>query len=235
MADLVNEEVIANTGRDPTIEKDSNNKLSLPCLFQQPNKWSLEPQLATFYNQVSSKRLDKSQMESYLEIPSPENIKAKSKLDQHYKALLEGKNFHRTLKQDEGLANTQAMFQSAMGPLAYAWQITHGLYQGLLPTDEEGESMDEDRKMEVQQAKELMDSMNAGVVLFGQAMNRLVYERRVQVLGDLNTPQLAKAKLKAAEASFAEEESDELFGKTFREDVKEQNKTIESLDLAPKQ
>ena len=85
---------------------------------------------------------------------------------------------------------------------------------------------------------ELCKSLNAGIWLLGQGINKISYHQRLQVLSAIaRTKEEAKQKFKEKEDLLGEDKSDQLFGAKFREatktDVEDLKATCKTLGLNP--
>ena len=86
---------------------------------------------------------------------------------------------------------------------------------------------------------ELCKSLNAGIWLLGQGLNKISYHRRLQVLSAIaRTKEEAKQKFKEKEDLLGEDKSDQLFGAIFREATKTEAEdlkaTCKTLGINPK-
>ena len=102
-----------------------------------------------------------------------------------------------------------------MGPLAAAW---HGLQS--VVRQEDGEEPDPENIL-----KNLTDS----VVLLGQAINKMAYERRLSVLAELSDVKNTKRQLRDNQEDINKEQKF-LFGEEFQKHIKTLAKAQESAE-----
>ena len=100
------------------------------------------------------------------------------------------------------------MLADALGPLAHAWSSTQDLYGRVI--DDKNTPADFKEWLD-----ELCKSLNAGIWLVGQGINKISYHRRLQVLSAI-----AKTK---EEAKHTLKEKEDILGRTSQTSFSEQN------------
>ena len=88
---------------------------------------------------------------------------------------------------------SRGALEKVVGPLASTWKFVQDIYEKLSPLDEEDVQQPSE---ELEEAGELLGLINAAVVTFGQAANRVGYERCLNVLTALADEKRAKRLLK---------------------------------------
>ena len=131
------------------------------------------------------------------------------------KALLEKKGLNRAITLDEEQQKVHFRLFQIMGPLAAA---RHGLQS--VVRQEDGEEPDPENIL-----KNLTDS----VVLLGQAINKMAYERRLSVLTELSDVKNAKRQLRDNQEDINKEQKF-LFGEEFQKHIKTLAKAQESAE-----
>lgn len=139
--------------------------------------------------------------------PVPSNIQGPKKLDDFFKELLEEKKKRSELFWDSNLERMQQKTLNVFGPLSKVWM-----------TLEEANNAKDD-KVEIP-LEDLTTSLEQSVMLLGQAVNSMTYQRRCNALSAvMNDTRKIKSTVKEQAALFASNKDDNLFGKPFRKHV----------------
>eukprot|EP00112_Aurelia_sp_Birch-Aquarium-sp1_P019803 Seg4970.3 transcript_id=Seg4970.3/GoldUCD/mRNA.D3Y31 product="hypothetical protein" protein_id=Seg4970.3/GoldUCD/D3Y31 len=139
--------------------------------------------------------------------PVPSNIQGPKKLDDFFKELLEEKKKRSELFWDSNLERMQQKTLNVFGPLSKVWM-----------TLEEANNAKDD-KVEIP-LEDLTTSLEHSVMLLGQAVNSMTYQRRCNALSAvMNDTRKIKSTVKEQAALFASNKDDNLFGKPFRKHV----------------
>ena len=139
--------------------------------------------------------------------PVPANIQGPKKLDDLFKELLEEKKKETELFWDSNLERIQQKTLHVFGPLSKVWM-----------TIEEANDA-ESTKVEIP-LEDLTTSLEQSVMLLGQAINSMTYQRRCNALSAvMSDTRKIKSTVKEQAALFASNKDDNLFGKPFRKHV----------------
>ena len=131
------------------------------------------------------------------------------------KALLEKKGLNRAITLNEEQQKVHSRLFQIMGPLAAAWHCLQSVVR-----QEDDEEPDPEKIL-----KNLTDS----VVLLGQAINKMAYERRLSVLAELSDVKNAKRQLKDNQEDINKEQKF-LFGEEFQKHIKTLAKAQDSAE-----
>ena len=141
--------------------------------------------------------------------PVPANIQGPKKLDDLFKELLEEKKKKTELFWDSNLERIQQKTFHVFGPLSKVWM-----------TIEEANDA-ESTKVEIP-LEDLTTSLEQSVMLLGQAINSMTYQRRCNALSAvMSDTRKIKSTVKEQAALFASNKDDNLFGKPFRKHVRD--------------
>lgn len=144
--------------------------------------------------------------------PVPRNIDPVKTLDPSLTKILEGKQ--ETLA-DKDLETLQSKIRDVMGPLSRIWTIM----------DEASNKENDDRGEKESSLDDLLRLLEKSVMLLGQANNKVVYFRRLNILNlSLHSKSDAKGMLKTYANLLSKSSDSELFGKDFRKEVMDSNK-----------
>ena len=166
--------------------------------------------MATFLQERCQSEKD---LEEFTSTPAPKNISAATRLDPFIKALLEKKGLNKIVSQDGENQKIHDKLYSVLGPLSAAWLKLQDVVNDDVEID----------------PGEVLGHLNDAVVLVGQVINKVTYERRLSILAGLNDVKQAKALIKDnvedlnSEAKF-------LFGENFQKHVKATAKAQESAE-----
>ena len=151
---------------------------------------------------------DKNLKDSILnENPVPTNITKPRKLDDYYKELLEENRAKRELTLDSTMEKIQSKTLNTMGPLSKLWFRFE-------------EALAQENNMVQLDLDELIQYLEQSVMLVGQAFNVVTYNQRLNVLSAVQDKQKAKNIIKD-QAELLEKPSGDLFGRVFRDHLKE--------------
>ena len=139
--------------------------------------------------------------------PVPANIQGPKKLDDLFKELLEEKKKKTELFWDSNLERIQQKTLHVFCPLSKVWM-----------TIEEANDA-ESTKVEIP-LEDLTTSLEQSVMLLGQAINSMTYQRRCNASSAvMSDTRKIKSTVKEQAALFASNKDDNLFGKPFRKHV----------------
>ena len=139
--------------------------------------------------------------------PVPANIQGPKKLDDLFKELLKEKKKKTELFWDSNSERIQQKTLHVFGPLSKVWM-----------TIEEANDA-ESTKVEIP-LEDLTTSLEQSVMLLGQAINSMTYQRRCNALSAvMSDTRKIKSTVKEQAALFASNKDDNLFGKHFRKHV----------------
>ena len=141
------------------------------------------------------------------ENPVPTNIPKPRKLDEYYKELLEENRAKTELTLDGTLEKIQSKTLNIMGPLSKLWFRFE-------------EALAQENNMVQLNLNELIQYLEQSVMLVGQAINVITFNRRLNVLSAVHHMQKAKNIIKD-QAELLEKPSVDLFGRVFRDHMKE--------------
>ena len=168
------------------------------------SSWSLDDDLKGFFHKYSVKYFaDKSLEETVGEYPQPTNVKA-LELDANMETLIKKEGKTVVLERDNDLLRISKKLLAVMGPLGRAW------------TSLEEYRVDTTDSVQVN-PEEMADQLQKSVILLGQTLNAITYQRRLNVMSSLGDAKEARAMLrdeKVTEALLTSEEK-VLFGKPF--------------------
>ena len=178
---------------------------------KEQHEWEFPDELASYANKYLQKFVqDKNLKGSILnENPVPTNITKPRKLDKYYTELLEENRAKRELTLD-GTLKIQSKTLNIMGPLSKLWFRFE-------------EALAQENNMVRLDLNELIQYLEQSVMLVGQAFNAfnvITYTRRLNVLSAVQDKQKAKNIIKD-QAELSEKPSLDLFGRVFRDHVKE--------------
>ena len=122
--------------------------------------------------------MTEKELEEFTEIPVPGNVNVPTKLDPFMKVLLEKKGLNKSVSVDEEMEKLHNRLYQMAGPLGKAWSSIQRYVQR---DSEDGPD-----------PEETLQSLNSVMVLLGQTINKVTYERRVAVLATLNDVKKAK-------------------------------------------
>ena len=181
---------------------------------EEQHEWELPDELASYANKYLQKFVqDKNSKDSILnENPVLTNITKPRKLDDYYKELLEENRAKRELTLDGTLEKIQSKKLNIMGPLSKLWFRFE-------------EVLDQENNMVQLDLNELIQYLEQSVMLVGQAFNVVTYNQRLIVLSAVHNKQKAK-NIIIDQAELLEKPSVDLFGRVFRDHVKETVKVM---------
>ena len=187
---------------------------SLPEIKSNRNEWKLPTELREFFVERCQNHLSERELEEFKEINTPKNVPVPTKLDPFMKALLEKRGHHKVVSADEEWQRVHSRLYEITGPLGKVWSQV----QTYLHTEEE--NLD---------PEEVLGQLNASIVLLGQAINKVAYERRLSVLAALTDAKTAKKDLKD-NLEDINKENKLLFGEQFQKQIKTVTKAQESAE-----
>ena len=156
-----------------------------------------------FYKFISEKDLKESVLKQN---PVPGNLKKPGKLDDYFSEMLEKRKKKRDLSLDHIFERLQTKIQQIMGPLCKAWfRIEEKIADPSVGLD----------------PNELSQYIEQTVMLSGQASNAIAYNRRLNALTAIGTENLKAKNVLKEQAKLFENPSNELFGKPFRNHMKD--------------
>ena len=198
------------------VESKKKKVFVLPEIRAKNIEWELpSSELADFLQERCQNYLGEKELESFLETPTPKNINKPIKLDPFMKALLEKKGLNRAITLDEEQQKVHSRLFQIMGPLAAAW---HGLQSVVRQEDDEEPD-----------PEKILKNLTDSVVLLGQAINTMAYERRLSVLAELSDVKNAKRQLKDNQEDINKEQKF-LFGEEFQKHIKTLAKAQDSAE-----
>ena len=140
------------------------------------------------------------------ENPVPLNITKPVKLDEYYKELLK-ENRAKKLALDGILEKIQSKTLNVMGPSSKLWFRFE-------------EALAQENDLVQLDLNELTQYLGQSVMLVGQAFNVITHIRSLNVVSAVQDKQKAKSIVKD-QAELLEKPSEDLFGRVFRDHVKE--------------
>ena len=190
-------------------------KFFLPEIKSKKKDWQLPEELADFFKERCQSHMSDRDLEEFLEVPVPSNLDYPTKLDPFMKALLEKKGLNKTLSVDDEMQKLHSRLFQIMGPLGKAWSSIQSITQS---DEEEGPD-----------PEEILKDLNSTIVLLGQTINKMAYERRLSVLSALNDAKSAKRQIKDNLDDINKEKKC-LFGDEFQKHIKTLTKAQESAE-----
>ena len=145
--------------------------------LNKKKEWKLPDELADVFEERCQSHMSEKELEVFLEIPVPKNINTPTKLDPFMKVWLEKKRLNRVVSVDEEMQRLQQKLYLVTGPLGRVWSSIQQYIQG------NEEELD---------PQEVLTNLNASVVLLGQAINKIAYERRLTILAAVDDIKHAK-------------------------------------------
>ena len=189
-------------------------RFSLPKISTKAAAWNLPEELAAFLQERCTTHLSEKELEEFTTTAAPNNIKGALKLDPFMRTLLERKGMNRVLSIDDEQQKIHEKLFQVMGPLSAAWLAVQNVVNG------EEEDPDPDT---------VLKHLNDSLVLLGQAINKIGYERRLAILSTLNDNKQARKQLRENQDEI-NKESKFLFGEEFQKQLKACAKAQESAD-----
>ena len=184
----------------------------MPKTTAEMNEWELPKNMAKYLNQVSNKHLkDSLARKEILEAhPVPKNVPPTPELDAITRSILQRANRNVVLSKEKNLRECQNKLRDVWGPLGRMW-----VYITALQDNEEICKL-----MDVPLVKKTMDQI---ALLTGQAQVKMQFERRMLILESTSNSHARARKLLDDHKDILEEgdRKGELFGKEFREKVRE--------------
>ncbi|XP_066916004.1 uncharacterized protein [Clytia hemisphaerica] len=217
MAD--NEQAVGGRPGSPIPEEvqPPAKRFMLPDIKSESTSWELSEELAEFLQNRNQTYLQEKELEVFTTIQPPKNIKTATKLDPFMKALLDKKGLHKIVSQDNENQKIHERLFQVLGPLSSAWQKMQDVVNG----GDEVEEID---------PATVLGNLNDAVVILGQVINKVTYERRLSILAGLNDVKQAKSLIKD-NVEDLNSESKFLFGECFQKHVKA---TAKAQDAAEK-
>ena len=157
--------------------------------------------------------MTEKELDEFMSTATPSNLKEATKLDPFMKTLLEKKGLNKTASMDDEQQKIHEKLFKVMGPLSAAWWAVQEVVNGEKDPD----------------PAEVLKHLNDSIILLGQAINKVGYERRLSVLSSLNDNKQAKKQLKDNQDEI-KKESKFLFGEEFQKQLKTCAKAQESAD-----
>ena len=199
----------------PEEEVPAKKSFVLPEMTSKLKSWELPEDLANFLQDRCQIYMTEKELEDFTTIPAPSNVKAPTKLDPFIKALVEKKGLNKVISQDGEHQKIHEKLYQVMGPLSSAWTKLQDVVNEKENAENEPESV--------------LKNINEAIVLLGQVINKVTYERRLSILSGLNDMKQAKSLLKD-NLEDLNTETKFLFGETFQKHVKTTAKAQESAE-----
>ena len=199
----------------PEEEVPAKKSFVLPEITSKLKSWELPEDLANFLQDRCQIYMTEKELEDFTTIPAPSNVKAPTKLDPFIKALVEKKGLNKVISQDGEHQKIHEKLYQVMGPLSSAWTKLQDVVNEKENAENEPESV--------------LKNINEAIVLLGQVINKVTYERRLSILSGLNDMKQAKSLLKD-NLEDLNTETKFLFGETFQKHVKTTAKAQESAE-----
>ena len=190
-------------------------KFSLPAISAKSKSWELPAELAEFLQERCNSYLSDKELEEFLTTNTPTNVKGATKLDPFLKSLLDKKGLNRTISVDDEQQKIHQKLYQVMGPLSAAWATL----QEVVNAEEEP----------THDPEIVLKHLNDSIVLLGQVINKVAYERRLSILTALNDNKQAKKQLRDNQEEISKD-SQFLFGEEFQKQIKTCAKAQESAD-----
>ena len=204
-------------------DQTQEEQMTLPDILDTPTGWVLNQQLATYLEMVAHTNLPKEKLDIFKFVLPPSNVLIKHKLDQHLKEMLDKSKAKMVL--DEGLQAASEHLVSALGPLSQGWSTAQQL-NNMLKSATSNEEV-------LKHTADIVTCFNAGITLLGQSLQRIGYERRLNVLASVSgSTNEAKQRLRDQEGLLAKRDTDELFGPKFLDIIKEARKDKDAFQKA---
>jgi len=150
------------------------------------NDWELPENLLAYLNKYVDNKIPEKELRDKITNfnPVPKNVRKTQEIDIFIKDVLVENNKNSTLHVDRLLKATQEKVLQILGPLTRLWEIT----------DREKIYVDEDVPEEVEQFQNMINLMEQSVLCTGQALNKIEFTRRYNVLNTLieNSPALVE-------------------------------------------
>ena len=167
------------------------------------NNWEVPDEMAKYAKKYFEKYVSDKELKDSITLnsPVPTNLPKVKNMDDYFVELLEDQRKKNEIDLDDTSKKLQSKILTIMGPLSKVWYtVKESLAGG-------------SREFDVDEMSQYIDQT---ILLIGQAFNSVSYSRRMNVLIGVGTEKVkAKNPLKN-QASLLEEDSKELFGKSFR-------------------
>ena len=173
---------------------------------EAPNDWEVSDEMAKyakkyFEQYVSDKKLKDS---ITFNSPVPTNLPKVKNMDDYFVELLEDQRKKKEIVLDDTFKKLQSKILMIMTPLSKVWYtVEESLAVG-------------SRKFDVDEMSQCIDPT---ILLIGQAFNSVSYSRRMNVLIGVGTEKVKAKNTLKNQVSLLEEDSKELFGKSFRKHI----------------
>ena len=239
MADDIAEDILSQTqtGNDVSCVEDDikepPRKRFKIASEEEENEFTLSADMLDFVHENFEVYIkEKCLKENILDIhPKPKNMNKVRKLDTFMQDLMKERKKKVELELESTFEKIQYKLNDVMGPLGRLW-LSVDRQVNPKPEDEQN-----DEQLHIEEAATLLEQT---VLLVGQCHNMLTYERRKNVLSSVlsgGNTQVA-AMLKDQKDLLVKNEDGLLFGKDFKEEVKEtvkdRKKSREAFGTSPK-
>lgn len=211
---LSQKRVMDNNNQEDTQEstpKKGKYELGEIVPLEDTSKWTLQGELAEFFHRYCAKHIPEKDLNVAVneKYPVPTNLRKTLRLDGHMEAFLKKSGKNANVDKDEDLRKISEKVVATMGPLSTVWST--------LEKFRNEEIAVEDIDIDV-----MADQLQKSVVMLGQTLNTITYQRRLNVLSAVGDPKEARAMLRdeAVQKQLAESEEDVLLGKPFEKSAK---------------
>jgi len=169
MAEVVEEQAPKTpekTTEEEVVPTRQPERFSLPNISSKSETWELPTELAEFLQERCNSYLSEKELEEFLTTATPSNVKGATKLDPFMKALLEKRGLNRTVSVDDEQQKIHQKLFQVIGPLSAAWWSLQEVVNG------------EENNENEQPPEVILQHLNNSIVLLGQVINKVAYERR---------------------------------------------------------
>ena len=232
----IDEEVIVNDNVNEEENQALDTSLSSECeppakrqRFEASSsksshsKWDLSDDLAGYLNdKIVSFVKDSDLQESILiDNPVPSNIVRTKRLDTAFKEILEEQHKKAILFNEDVLINIQNKVFNVYGPLTKLWATMEAEKTELV----EASGQDQLTFDSIEHVNKVSTGFEQTITLLGQAVNAIVYQRRLSALTSIFNDRKKAKELLSDKKEMMDEDKDRLFGSKFEESVVKTQKT----------
>ena len=217
------------SGKRPLNEDDSEERSFKRQRFEalteeEHHEWELPEELVRYANKYIEKYVQEKSLKDtvLIENPVPNNVAKPRKLDGYFKELMDERSRRRELVTDNSLEKIQERIRNIFGPLSKLW----------FRIEEAMASNEGDVQINLSEMSEYVEQT---VMLTGQAINNVTYQRRLNILNSIEEKQKARTTLKN-QTSILETPNAFLFGDSFRKLIKDSFKAKKELkEILPRE
>ena len=167
------------------------------------NNWEVPKEMAKYAKKYFEKYVCDKELKDSITFnsPVPTNLPKVKNMDDYFVELVEDQRKKKKIALVDTFKKLQSKILTIMGPLSKVWYTV-------------GESLaGGSREFDVDEMSQYIDQT---ILLIGQALNSVFYSRRMNVLIGVGTENVKAKNTLKNQASLLEEDSKELFGKSFR-------------------